>query len=303
MKLCYVLTVDDAGAYANLTHMSVLSAGLTNPSLPIEIVCDPESYSWLKTERHPLVDCLVNFVVVDNPYGRSVAGSRYLKTTLRRHIQGDFLFLDADTLVVGDLGQMKHCRASFAAALDRSWHEPFPHTPELFAILEDRLGWLFDTSRYLNSGVMFVRDNPEAYALFDEWNTLWQLSLAKGYHFDQIPLNAAAARAKISVKVLDYRYNGMVHASPYFFIFAKIIHYYASCKIDTRVIDVYLALAKALRENEPKSKQTLNELVKRPYTALRYVEKRRFITHVPVRPIFMAVLAIRRLFVNMRERW
>ena len=62
-------------------------------------------------------------IVVNVPDGMNkMHRSRYLKTTLRQHISGDFLFVDADTVITCDLSEIDEVDMEIAAVLDR--HSP-----------------------------------------------------------------------------------------------------------------------------------------------------------------------------------
>ena len=86
--------------------------------------------------------------------------SRLLKTNLRNIVEGDFLFIDTDTVIVGSLSDIDDCEYNIACVPDK--HVPISQHSHRANIDNGAriLGWHVDDDlKYYNSGVVFVRDN------------------------------------------------------------------------------------------------------------------------------------------------
>jgi hypothetical protein len=91
-----------------------------------------------------------------------------------------------------------------------------------------RLGWRFDERRFLNTGVLWVRDSPAAHAFFAEWHRRWQKAAATGVAFDQPAFNSCVADGLARVGVLPDSDNWMIWETPRFCGRARIFHFIAS---------------------------------------------------------------------------
>jgi hypothetical protein len=298
VKICYVLTVDDDGVYADLAHLSLLSIKITNPTLAVEVVVDSESHDWLIANRHPLINgaCLITRIL--SPYGRSLLGSRFIKTSLRQHVRGDFLFVDTDTVIVGNLGKLSETIEPFAAVHDRNFKRPYPHLPFDQSDIFQKLRWTFPSNAYFNSGVMLVRDVDEAYLLYEQWHSRWLMGVEHGLCTDQQSLNSVLAELPIKVKSLDWRYNASSDASPYSLIGAKIIHYYQSQKISGSVAEYFTILSRKARGVERADvDRQLRVLIAEPTVLWRLYEWHRFLIQIPNRLVHSIMMNIRNIVI------
>ena len=128
----------------------------------------------------------------------------YLKTTMRTHVAGDFLYLDIDAIVVED-----HLLALLAApCIAASQNIDRPDISARFS--EDighsiyaPLGWDHPFLPYVNAGVLFCRDNDKCHG-------------EKREHGEQWVVNVASARQEGAVvyrEMCKHTFTGRAHPS------------------------------------------------------------------------------------------
>jgi len=150
--------------------------------------------------------------------------SRWLKTSMRSLISGDFLFIDCDAFPLSPLDKLVTYRSQVCAALDLNLPpRQFSLHPQIKKIYDD-LGWHVP-ARYFNSGVMFWPDTAEAAALGERWHQLWKKSIEIGCTQDQPSLNVAIEDLGTNVEVLPRRYNAMVERKSWGYRRPAIMHF------------------------------------------------------------------------------
>jgi hypothetical protein len=94
--------------------------------------------------------------------------------------------------------------------------------------LHVQLAWEFRMDRYLNAGVMFVRDTPAAHAFYAEWHRRWKQTLSLGIWLDQFSLNSASTTGIATIAILPPRDNWVTHSTAMLRGRARIFHFFAS---------------------------------------------------------------------------
>lgn len=206
-KLVYVLISTDADIYYEQVLLSAWSARSSNPTAHIAVVMDDRTAKRLEDNKAELLQYIDERIVVD--FDAKVSGrlrSRELKTSLRNLIEGDFLFIDADTIVCGSLEVVDSFTMQIGAVLDghRRYEKYFHHH------LTHVSNWLdckvVDGMPYYNSGVMYVKDTPETHAFYDAWHELYNKMQRDGHFFDQPSLFQICQSHPI-VEEIDGSYN------------------------------------------------------------------------------------------------
>lgn len=118
--------------------------------------------------------------------------SRYLKTSIRKYISGDILYIDTDTVIVRRLPEII---SNNDLAMVPEFHlQRKDVTPQRF------LQWDVEQYKkcdlqvdmegfYFNSGVMWVRDSPKSADFFSKWHEWWLFTRGHEVTNDQISLN------------------------------------------------------------------------------------------------------------------
>jgi hypothetical protein len=227
--VCYVLTSDGQDEYADMNLISVWSVRTSNPQVKIVVLGDSRTLRSLEMGQHPLLTEIDEFKVVDVPTESANFTNRYIKTSVRRWMVGPFLFLDGDTLVRGDLTPVFQTKAAVAGVGNHSGGGHPSEMPETERVIFANMGWDLPVNHYVNGGVLFFTEHPDAYLFCDLWHRLWlDCSARTGRHFDQVPLNRALADSSVQFAWLAPRFNAQVHARPACAWGAAIWHIYLS---------------------------------------------------------------------------
>lgn len=243
-KIVYTLTSDENDIFLEQVIFSAYSLKKYNPDTYILLVVDSVTESTFVGDRkniHKYIDELLSF---NAPIGFNKRDrSRWLKTNLRELIQGDYIFIDSDTCIVGNLEDIEKNPNDICAVLDR--HVTLDKNPRFELILNQftKFGWTPDDKdlNYFNSGVMLVRDTDTTHKLYQLWNTFWNESRNKGLSIDQPALAKANAKLNYVIKELSGIWNCQIMGNGLRYVNdAKIIHFYNSASRDRLSNTAYL---------------------------------------------------------------
>lgn len=231
MRFVHVLAIDTLNSYWRMTQISAASVRAWHPDAELvlladrgteAILCDPAVKPDLETSFDRLLG-------IDAPGNTPAMRSRFLKSAMRGLIEGDFLFLDSDTVVCGDLSELSKRRADLCAVSDQNRDKlELPEVEhEVFAACD----WKTPSSCNVNSGVLYWRDTDASRALGEQWHRKWHESLtATGRHNDQQALNSAIEdmRHDIKVEELPAAFNAQVGLRPDTAFGAKVWHIFST---------------------------------------------------------------------------
>ena len=226
-KVVYVLVCSGKDTYFEQFLLSLLSLKYHDPEREVEVFMDPDSYGYVRKTGNALLREGVTLQKAEVPNsGSGLFKSRYLKTTLRQRVEGDFLFLDTDTLVAGALDEVDRTAGDVAAAA--SINGPARGLTPFKRRLLSQAGFPESPDgAYFNSGVLLVRDTPLAAQLFECWHALWQVSFERNVPYDQPALYAANLRCGGIIRELPGKWNCLVthDAGLHYFREALVIHW------------------------------------------------------------------------------
>lgn len=226
--ICFVLTAKDLGLYADMAAVAALSVRRLHPHARIILVTDEPTARAIDDHSHALGNIMTEIVVRPTGTGDPVVSSRHLRTVLRQLVKGDYLYLDSDVVAVRPLDRGWPKRADLAMARDRNRRGITPLALPGIEKLRAKLAWEFRMDRYLNAGVMFVRDTPAAHAFYTEWHRRWKQTLSLGMWQDQFSLNSASATGIARIAILPDRDNWVTHSTAVLRGRARIFHFFAS---------------------------------------------------------------------------
>lgn len=230
-KVAYALSSDEGDMFLEQLLLSIHSLRKSNPSACIELLVDANTMAKLKEHRASVLKRINNVIVVDTPFGLNKAQvSRWLKTNLRQYVNGDYIFLDNDTIVTDDLSDIDSTKENICGVYDGHL---IVHINDGRFLTEcsHRDGWrYFDGLEYFNSGVFYVKDNETTRAFYDRWHENWKLGLEKHkYYKDQSSLALTNEQFSYLIKPLGGEWNCQVLSNGLPFLHkAKIIHYFAN---------------------------------------------------------------------------
>lgn len=227
-QILYVLVSSREDIYLEQAYVSAFSARRHNPDARILLLTDEvTARGWL--QKNPLsgsFKALFTEIVVSqlDPSLPAMQRSRLLKTGMREYVKGDFLFIDADTVVARPLNDIDAVPADLAAAPDLHCRfEGHPHRQPTINMCK-KLG--YDPSGdmwYYNSGVLLVRDTPGNHAFFESWQRNYLSGLEKGIRPDQPSL--AKTNAQGQMTCLPDEWNCEVQNGVRYLRDAYIVHY------------------------------------------------------------------------------
>ena len=231
MKYVYVLTSTPKDIYYEQFLLSAKSLNLIMPNAEIILLCDTLTKESLTGKRGEYDKLVSKTITVEAPCDLiQIQKSRWVRTSMRRLIEGDFLFLDGDTIVTDNLSSIGNSGVKFGACLDK--HSLLnKHTKSKNIIEKNKyLGFNSHTSNcHYNGGVLYCADIPEIHKLFERWHELWLFCNSKNIVRDQPSLNMAIHENLSLFTELDGTWNCQISFNGLPFLSdSKIIHYFMS---------------------------------------------------------------------------
>lgn len=243
MKLLYVLVSQKTDCYYEQALLSVMSAKYQMPNMSIVLLMDDKTNRSIQKERADILKYVDDIKVVEFDSSiNSMVRSRSLKTSMREYVNGDFLYVDVDTLWVGAIDEKDFNSDIMGVSDGNVEFESFvwkSHHLEL----SKKLDFKIDLDYFINGGVLFLKDSPMAHEFMSEWNRWWKYSLSHGVPTDQQSLNYVNSCKNGIIKKLPNSYNVQIDFSIRYLLGAKIIHYFSS-GIQTSESEMFFELKK-----------------------------------------------------------
>ena len=228
-SVVYVVTSDGADAFADMALVSMLSVQISNPGLGIRAVCDEKSAITLRAKKHRMLDVCDQFITVPTPDGEPNFRHRWIKTQLCRYVDGNVLYIDADTLMRGSLADLHQLVSELGAVAN---HNGATLSEQIWT--EDRqvfegMAWPSNFQAYLNSGFFFFEPCPRVREFFATWHELWLTGASATERLrDQPSFNSSIVLSRVEMKVLPSTFNAQLAMSWNRSSQAIVWHFYAS---------------------------------------------------------------------------
>lgn len=230
-QIVYVLVSDKSDTYYEQLLISVFSLRKYNEDAKVIIVCDKETNSSLVGKRAIIKEYASEIVEVSiSTEFDKTQKSRFLKTNLRNIIEGDYLYIDTDTVICESLENIDELDCEIGAVKEYNKHSILSKDNVWACSLAEKAGLLQEIlgCPYFNSGIMYVKDTKSNHELYTNWHLCWKEYLKKGLSTDQTALCYANKLCGYKIKHIDNKWNcqvakaeGKKNASV-----AKIIHYF-----------------------------------------------------------------------------
>jgi hypothetical protein len=237
MKYLYVLSSDNSDNYLEQTLMSITSLKLNMPDAFVSLLVDDITEKNLTGRRSEILKLVDEYkpVNIDSVFNKK-ARSRWLKTSMRRLIDGDFLYIDGDTVISDKLDDIDKKDIDIGAVLEDhtclyEYEKSRPARLKLIKKMFKAHGFdSFDYKIYFNGGIIFCRDCKTVQNFFDEWHRLWLHCFKLNMLTDQASLNYANYNLNKPITELPGIWNcQLIHDGALRYIHeAKILHYFAS---------------------------------------------------------------------------
>lgn len=229
-KVVYVVASLDDDVYMEQAIVSAWSARHYNPGCRIEMVCDQDTAATLDAGVRAAYKSLFDRIHVREFRSEQsmMERSRWMKTCLRQIIEGDYLYLDTDTVVCADLsyvddfsfdiGMVLDCNCEFRQSLVSEWVVPAMQKMYGMDVSEETM--------YFNSGVAFVRDCQMTRDFYRAWNEMWIYSMRRFRMIkDQQPLMKTNIDKGYVIKELPGYMNCQVAESIQYLHTAHVVHF------------------------------------------------------------------------------
>ncbi len=231
-KIVYVVTSNKDDYYLEQTLISVLSIRMHSPDAYIILTVDESTNDLLVEDRQRLKDSVDEIIVAAPPKEyNNMQKSRYIKTSLRNLIKGNFLFIDSDTIISAPLDEIDEIDASVAAVKDKHLIINKHQWNNLIVDWAKAMNWHLtsEDNIYFNSGVFLVKDDVIAHDLYQKWHENWLESNQKGLSIDQPALGKANSECGYVIQELSGEWNCQILENGLRFLSnAKIIHFFSS---------------------------------------------------------------------------
>lgn len=246
MKYLYVCTSSKKDFFLEQTFVSITTLKINTPNAFVTLLIDKATEKTLDESRENIKKIVDEIIIIDLDESLSAkVRSRLLKTSMRLHIQGDFLFIDSDTVILADLTQINHIFKNFAGVLD--CHTTLYNNPQLqFNVYQKQAKKLcsdkvfLNNENYFNSGVLLVRDTFENKAFFKMWHEMYQTHFNQHSILqDQPTLALANFKNNGAIQELDGTWNCQLNYGAHLFRSAKILHFFASVNIPIAMQNIY----------------------------------------------------------------
>ncbi len=231
-KLVYTVVSGKNDIYLPQALVAGFTARKYNPNASILLVVDGNTMQVIDDHLASIREYFTDIITVNVPLDfTQVEKSRYLKTTLRESVEGDFLYIDTDTVVTCDLSEIDTIPCDIAAALDLHSNVEQHYLKNQIAANVSMADLKMEDLRnkYFNGGVIFARDTPITHELFKKWHDGWKKTCKKGKPIDQPALARANMECGYPITELRGEWNCQIAGNFLNYLAdAKILHYFAS---------------------------------------------------------------------------
>lgn len=202
-----------------------------NPEAHIVLVTDAPTYSRIDSKHESIKGYISETVVADVPETMTpIQRSRYLKTSLRQRVEGDFLYLDVDTVIMRPIGDRDFPLEMVLGGV-KNVHFGQPHGIKYDEYIKRTGKHLDSCAFYPNGGVLFARDVDSAHEFFNRWHDMWiRENRDLGIGIDQPSLAQANSSLGCPLKELPGTFNCQTNTRQCkeFLFNPYILHYYAA---------------------------------------------------------------------------
>ena len=230
--ILYVLVSDSEDFYAEQLYISLVSLRKNAPGAVATVLTDQSTHDALASRGEigkRLLAMADKWVIISlDSDSTKEYRSRLLKTGMRQYIDGDFLFIDTDTLIVRPLEQIDSIPDELALCLDHHCHL---HANPEKEYIKDRclqIGEdLSQTDCYFNSGVILARDTAMVRDVFTQWQQNYLEGRTHGIKTDQQSLAKTLNNPFFKVGQLDGEWNCQLPYGVRYMGSAIVFHYFA----------------------------------------------------------------------------
>lgn len=228
LKFVYALVSGNDDYYVEQTLVSIYSLHRHNPDAHITLVADDNTLNTLTGNRAHIKKYVDEIITVNPPAEFTpVQKSRFIKTSLRHSVDGDFLYIDNDTVIVDSLRPIDALDCEMGAVLN--CHCTGENDRQMRKYLAQTGKEYWGYNRYFNGGVLLVRDTERTRQLFADWHRIWNEERVKyGVSIDQPAFAQANVANGCLIEEIDGRFNCQIFMSgaKRYMLSPCILHYF-----------------------------------------------------------------------------
>ncbi|HRK80934.1 MAG TPA: hypothetical protein PLZ12_05795 [Saprospiraceae bacterium] len=237
-KLLYILSSSEADTYLESALISIYSARFRMPDANITLLVDDITNNSFTGSRKELLNFITENIVVNFDIDIDFkVRSRLLKTNMRNHVSGDFLYIDCDTLIASSLNDIDNCKFDIAAVLDG--HTVLRKHPvyEIFAKQSSVFNYPFEkVENYFSGGAMYVKDSKKTRSFFDNWHKNYKLGLQYGISQDEPSLAKTNFDFGNIIHELPGEWNCQIRLGSLYLKDLKILHFWSKRNMPISVL-------------------------------------------------------------------
>lgn len=222
-QIVYVVVSSEKDVFLEELWVSIWSLRKYNPEAIVKVLVDEST--GVRIKRHPIKELITEIVVVPTPNDYTpMQKSRVIKTSIRNIVDGDYLYIDTDTVICHKLDEIDSIEADVANVPDAHLtykKHLYNADKRVFQIFKEDIS---DAEYYFNGGVSFVKDNSLTRELYRKWNDNWEYSRNKGDNADQPALAVANKQMGYIIKPLPDKFNCQLGLSAKYLHEAYIVH-------------------------------------------------------------------------------
>ena len=230
VKIVYVLVSAHQDYFLEQTILSAYSARRYNPNIQIVVLADQDTAKTFVGSRSKINEYVTELRIVEVPADYNMMQrSRFLKTSIPKYVDGDFIYMDSDTVVAGSLDDVYEKVQHLGLIRDENLEEYGDFVKKWIRGNCIKLGWQdLSQEKGYNGGVLVVKRNAESEKFFDRWHKNWLECCSKGYDRDQLALTKSNIECSYIIQEIDGKFNCQVarFEADKYKEDVRIIHYY-----------------------------------------------------------------------------
>lgn len=229
-QIVYVLIGSEQTLFLEEMWVSLFSLRHFHPDVKVTVLTDEPTSNRIKkyVELYKLITELVVVPVPEDFNDR--LRSRYIKTNVRNYIEGDYFYIDTDTIITAPLDDVDDLKVKNIGMVPEM-HGTFKEHIT-YSMICGEVKRLFDIdvsdSKYwYNAGIMLVRDNVVTREFFRKWHENWKFSaLQKNVTSDMRAMICTDKSMGYITESIPDTYNCQLAMSIKYLHEAKILHFW-----------------------------------------------------------------------------
>lgn len=205
LKFVYVLVSSENDYFTEQALISMHSLKKHNPEAEIILLTDSKSLESLNEKRNRIKEYFTEAIVVPVPDNLSGAQkNRFIKTSIPKYIDSDFIYLDNDTIITGNLNPLESLDCAIGAVPDKNKHDI--ELLQYHKYLKQTKGRFKLENIYFNGGVFLVKKSEASDNFFEDWHNKWWCDFKK-YNITVDQPTLALANSNNLITEIDGIYN------------------------------------------------------------------------------------------------